>query len=43
MLTTLASHFSHVARKPCRTMQNIVAQRLESRSYTIRFRVDEQD
>lgn len=36
MFTTLASHFSHVARKPCRTMQNIVAQRSESRSYTIR-------
>lgn len=37
VFTTLASHFSHVARKPCSsTTQFIVAQRFESRSYTIR-------
>lgn len=30
MLTTLASHFSHVARKSCMTMQNVVAQRSPS-------------
>lgn len=37
VFTTLASHFSHVARESCRTMQYIVAQRSESRSYTIRI------